>query len=447
MKFLCTLICSLWIVNCFGQDFQVSSVSDPEIGSFTAADFNGDGFVDIIAIEFELNSAASIHLYTNKKENTITFTGKELYNKIPFSGRPTSGDMDGDGDVDVVYNNSSDNTLTLLQNDGTGTFTQTPLGVPGSTMLFVIDLDKDGDLDIVGTRKNPNFLHIYINNGNLTFTATNIYIGTIGPEAFDVADFDNDGDEDILVGVNDRFNIQVFIYQNNGNGNYVVKEFPTTGFGFLTNIYADDVNKDGKPDILVLTHEDVKILLNKGSLTFEEKKLNTGDARLFTGARVVDLTGEGQPDIVVASLEGMQWYKNISLSDLTYEQGVMNGVTGAFYIASADLNNDNAYDVITSNSSLWLYENTIVQLPSGSDDLLFENMLIYPNPVTDEIFFKDLNGEGYTVTIYNTTGQSVLHSTVIDGKTNVATLHPGIYMITLRVANGNPAGRQKVIKL
>jgi hypothetical protein len=435
------------MVNCFGQDFQVSSVSDPEIGSFTAADFNGDGFVDIIAIEFELNSAASIHLYTNKKENTISFTGKELYNKIPFSGRPTSGDMDGDGDVDVVYNNSSDNTLTLLQNDGTGTFTQTPLGVPGSTRLFVTDLDKDGDLDMVGTRKNPNFLHIYINNGNLTFTATNIYSGTIGPEAFDVSDFDKDGDLDILVGINDRFNTQVFIYQNNGNGTYTVNGIPTSGFGSLSNIYAADINNDGNTDILVLTNEDVKILVNKGTLTFEEKKLQTGDARLFTGARVVDLTGEGHPDIVVGSLDGMQWYKNISLTDLTYEQGVMNDVTGAFYIASADLNNDNANDVITSNSSLWLYQNKIVQLPSGSDDLGFENTLIYPNPVTDEISFRDLNGEGYTVTIYNTTGQAVLQSTVIGGKTNVATLHPGIYKITLHDANGNPAGRQKVIKL
>jgi hypothetical protein len=447
MKFLCTLICSLWMVNCFGQDFQVSSVSDPEIGSFTAADFNGDGFVDIIAIEFELNSAASIHLYTNKKENTISFTGKELYNKIPFSGRPTSGDMDGDGDVDVVYNNSSDNTLTLLQNDGSGTFTQTPLGVPGSTRLFVTDLDKDGDLDIVGTRKNPNTLHIYINNGNLTFTATNIYSGTIGPEAFDVADFDNDGDLDILVGVNDRFNTQVFIYQNNGNGTYTVKGFPTSGFGPLSNIYAADINKDGNTEILVLTNDDVKILVNKGALTFEEKKLNTGDASLITGARVVDLTGEGYPDIVLGSLKGMQWYKNVSLNDFIFEQGVMNTVTGAFYIASVDLNNDGSKDVITSNSSLWWYQNKIVQSPSGSDDLWFENTLIYPNPVTEEMWFKDLRGDGYSVTFYNTTGQAVLHSTVIDGKTNVATLHPGIYMITLRDANGNPAGRQKVIKL
>ncbi|MBK8623703.1 MAG: T9SS type A sorting domain-containing protein [Saprospiraceae bacterium] len=447
MKFLCTLICSLWMVNSFAQDFSVFRLPDPEVSGYTFGDFNGDDYTDIIAVDHKANNVAAVYLLTNLKESTIGFSLKSIFFNIPFTGDPIAGDMDGDGYVDVVYNNSTDNTLFLLKNDGTGTFTQTPLGVPGSIYNKAIDLDKDGDLDMVGIRNNPKQLNVYINNGALAFTATNIYSGNIGPEAFDIADFDNDGDMDILVGVNDIFNTKVFIYQNNGNGNYTVKDYPTTGSGALFNIYADDINKDGKTDILVLMSEDVKILENKGTLTFEEKKLATGDARVFVGARVVDLTGEGQPDIILSSSKGMQWYKSLSLTDYTYEPRVMNGVNSAFDINAVDFNNDGAKDAVTSNGSLFWYQNNLVQLPSSSDDFLSENTLIYPNPVTDEISFKDLRAEKYTITIYNTTGQAVLHSTVIDGKTNVATLHPGIYMITLRDANGNPAGQQKVIKL
>ncbi|MFZ1704878.1 MAG: FG-GAP-like repeat-containing protein [Saprospiraceae bacterium] len=446
MKSIFTFLCSVWMTISFAQDFAAYRINDPEIGSFTAADFTGDQFVDIIAIEFELNSEASIHLYTNKKESTIAFTGKKLFTKIPFSGRPASGDLDGDGDVDVVYNNPMDKTLTALINDGTGNFTQMLLNVPGSTRILVYDLDKDGDYDIVGSTKNPNSLHVYINNGGLSFTATNIYNLTEAPEAIDIADFDGDGDEDILVGVSDRFNTQVFMYQNNGGGSYTSQGIAINGFNTLYNIYASDVNKDGKKDIVVLTDSDVKILENQGSMTFVEKLLSTGDDRLFTGAQVVDLTGEGQPDIVLGSFEGMRWYKNLSLSDYSYEKGIMNGVNAAYHIVSVDLNNDEAKDVITANGSLWWYQNKITQLPSGTKNETLQTISIYPNPVSDEINIEELSDKIYFLTVINGVGQEVLKTILDYGKANVKSLSSGQYLVVVQDESGKKVGQQIILK-
>lgn len=446
MNTLCTLLCSFWIFHCFGQDFAAYSIGDPEFGSFTSEDFTGDGYADILAVDFELNSQASLYLYTNKKEAVISFTERELFTKTPFSGRPATGDLDGDGDADVVYNNPADKKLMALVNDGTGNFTQMSLDVPGSTRILVYDLDKDGDLDMVGTGRNPNALHVYINNGGLSFTATNIYTLTEAPEAFDLADLDGDGDEDILVGVDDRFDTQVFVYQNNGSGNYSAKSVPINGFNSLTNIYAGDLNKDGKKDILVLTDSDVKILENTGALTFQEKVLNTGTDRLFTGASISDMTGEGRPDIVLGSFEGMRWYKNLSLSDYSYEKGIMNGVNGAYHIVSMDLNNDGAKDVITANGSLWWYQNKITQLPSGSEDEHVQSLLVYPNPVSDEINVKGFSDKIYFLTILNNVGQEVWKTTLDDGKANVKSLSAGQYVLIVRDETGQRMGQQVIMK-
>ena len=446
MKLSIVFVFILIGIQGFGQDFSVYSVNDPEIGSFATGDFNDDSFTDIMAIDYQFSGTASVYLYSNKKESTISFAEKLLFDKIPFTGRPASGDLDGDGDIDLVYNNALDNMLGILMNDGAGNFTLASLGVPGGTNIMVTDLDKDGDPDLVSSRVNPKNLHVYINNGSLSYTATNIYNTTAAPTAFDVADFDNDSDLDILLGVSDRFNIQVFIYENTGNGNYSITGIPINGFNSLFNIYADDVNKDGKEDILVLTDSDVKILENKGALTFEEKQLSTGDARLFTGAHVVDLTGEGHPDIVLASLNGMEWYKSVSLSEYSYEKGIMNGVTGAYNIEALDLNNDGARDVITSNGSLWWYQNRITQLPSDSKDYINYKLLGFPNPVVNEIHFKDVVGDGYSVTLYNLSGQEVLKGLLSNGKVDISSLLPGVYTAMVLDSKGKKVGLQKFVK-
>lgn len=446
MKKFLTILLGFIAFNCFGQDFNAYRDNDNEIGSFATGDFNGDGYMDIIGISYRSGEKANIYLCTNKKENPISFTFSLLLQNTPFLGGPAATDLDGDGDLDLVYASGSDFALNALINDGTGVFTIRSLGVSGTSTLSVSDIDNDGDKDIVGINYNPKRINVYTNNGGLAFTSKTIYNTTKNLKSIGLADFDNDGDVDVLAGLDEFFNEQVVIFQNNGNSNYVRKDIQKNDFPYLSNIVAADVNKDGRTDILATSLDGVWIWENKGSLTFDKKELDTPSDFYFIGASVADYTGEGNPDIVVGTNKEFQWYKNISLVDYSYEQRIMNGLTGAFDITSVDLNNDGALDVVTSNGSLWWYQNIITQLPSGLKEIEIKDYHVYPNPISTEINIKGLEGDGYTIAICNTLGQEILKTSLTNGRANVSSLTAGHYIMTIIDKDGNIVGKESVVK-
>lgn len=446
MKKCLSVLFSVFALSCFGQDFTAYRNNEAEIGSFATGDFNGDGYTDIIGINYLSGGNANIYLFTNKKENQIKFTLSLLLQNTPFLGGPIAGDVEGDGDQDLIYASGTDFALNALINDGTGVFTMKSLGVSGTTILSVADLDKDGDIDIVGMNSNPKRIIVYTNNGGLAFTSKTIYNTTKNLKGIGLADFDNDGDVDVLAGLDEFFDEQVVIFQNNGNGNYVRKDIQKNDFAYLSNIVAADVNKDGRMDILATSLDGVWIWENKGSMTFNKKELDTPSDFYFIGASVADYTGEGNPDIVVGTNKEFQWYKNLSVVDYTYEKKVMNGLTGAFDITSVDLNNDGAIDVVTANGSLWWYQNMITQLPSGLKEIGIKDYQVYPNPISTEINIKCLVGDGYRIAIYNTLGQEILRTSLSNGGANVSSLTAGHYIMTIIDKDGNIVGKESVVK-
>ena len=133
------------------------------------------------------------------------------------SGSTTWGDYDNDGDLDLLISGSSSTGTSILKvfrNDGSSTFVD--LGSVFSPVNYGYvaygddfrsawaDFDSDGYLDVITNGNNPNGgynLIVYKNNGNSTFTLkyTYSFITFQGGSAFDCADYDNDGDIDIVV--------------------------------------------------------------------------------------------------------------------------------------------------------------------------------------------------------------------------------------------------------
>jgi hypothetical protein len=132
------------------------------------------------------------------------------------------GDVDADGDLDLVVGNTNNQTSKLYLNDGSGGFSATGTAVGSvieNTQSVVLgDVDGDGDLDLVaGNGGQTNKL--YLNDGSGGFGTTGLAVGsdTDSTQSVVLGDVDGDGDLDLVAGNSGQTNK---LYLNNGSGGF-----------------------------------------------------------------------------------------------------------------------------------------------------------------------------------------------------------------------------------
>ncbi len=139
-----------------------------------------------------------------------------------------SGDVDGDGDVDLVGNGG-----VFFENDGAGAFTMTNV-VTGASSFELLDFDADGDLDVAASFWN-NWTRVFRNNGSGTFTALTIVESNQNKGGFlDVADYNGDGLMDLLVTAGDDYTNELGIYSVLPLGGSILDIQPAEGAASLT---------------------------------------------------------------------------------------------------------------------------------------------------------------------------------------------------------------------
>ncbi|MDA9123683.1 VCBS repeat-containing protein, partial [Paracoccaceae bacterium] len=221
----------------------------------TLGDIDGDGDLDILVAE-----GVSTSLYTNSN-GTFTDSNQDFYSEGDYIVGITLGDVNGDGYLDAIVASASSDNKILFNNaviGGPGTFYNRESGDIGSRVRSIAtgDIDGDGDLDIVTATSAAN--KVYFNNitqGNGTvngeFTDSEQSLGSANSQDISLEDMDGDGDLDMVVanlGANK-------VYLNNGSGT-----FEDSGQSYESEqsngIGIGDLDRDGDLDLVVANNFD-----------------------------------------------------------------------------------------------------------------------------------------------------------------------------------------------
>jgi FG-GAP-like repeat/Secretion system C-terminal sorting domain len=418
------------------QGFASGPYQSLDLAGLIVADFNGDGKLDVFGINY-FNSPPKMLLRLNTGDSTVAFTSKNPNLSFDVYGRAAAGDLDGDKDLDLVVSKGAARNLFMLKNDGTGGFSLDSLGISGSTYMQIKDVDNDKDLDIIGMRIDLS-LRVYINDGSLKFSTITILNNESDLEVFDTGDMDNDGDLDIVAGFRNFSGLQIALYENSGTNSFSSRPIVFDNFSGLSGLLIDDLNGDGKKDIVAIRSFGGSAFINTGNLNFAAKPIpmtNNLPISLATG----DYNGDGRKDLIIGyNSEGIVWFKNMSNTTLQYSTQKISTIQPAYEIVNGDLDNDKDTDIVVSNDEFWWLINGITQESVSTITFPEEVISIFPNPFEDVIRIQGASDNLYTVKIYNAGGKQVYHADIASGTLDVSQLNAGLYFLTLT----NTATRQ-----
>jgi hypothetical protein len=222
-----------------------------------------------------------------------------------------SVDIDKDGDEDLVIASEFRQNLILL-NDGKGIFTNGTAGrLPkknhDSEDIAVADFDSDGDLDIIFVSEDDFVHEYYLNDGKGNFTDVSERINFRSKaNSIIEGDFDKDGDIDVIIG-NDGQNTYLV---NDGKGMF--KDETSSRLPVDNNTTQDiekaDMDGDGDVDLVLGNEDGNKLYLNdgKGTFTATSNRLPIMGSEETRKVDLADVDNDGDIDIFFSNVNFRQ---------------------------------------------------------------------------------------------------------------------------------------------
>lgn len=325
-------------------------------GVIEAADLNSDGIVDLVVA-----GADGLHILTLNAEGEKTSTysaAVRTYTDVVLL------DADADGDKDIIAaTNGGD--LYMYENNGSS-WSETALGLSGYASDFITagDLDSDGDLDLVAYAVDVKEVDIFRNNSNGSFTyittksVPNIY-NHFAEQALDIADLNNDGLMDIALASK-----QWYVLENVGGLDFTVDEIAIADVATegIRSIQIEDINNDGYLDLIAAENMNTAMYyaISNGDMTFSSVRYFHTNRLNTRSLHFADINADGYTEF----FSGHNVRNNLNKGRLLYRErntvggellngfqyNFVDGLTGDITdIETIDLNNDGDLDLVVNS--------------------------------------------------------------------------------------------------
>jgi len=354
-----------------------------------AAELNGDSNLDL-AVQNRDSHDLSILLGTGSGTFNLAQTIVQL-SGTGLEGQLLCDDFNGDMIPDLLSTNSSE--VIWIKGLGDGTF-DPPIHAGGGGKISIGDFNTDGNKDFASSSEYSNSISFYIGTGSGSFAEIPMIVGSPDPQRFIIADINHDAFPDIASSSGSTFAF------------YVLMGVPVTPYfnlpattdhsngGFTRgSLITADVSGDGNLDMITSNNGNIAVLYGTGQGCFSSPRTFPASSNVLD-IYAADLNADGKTDIVSAN--GTDFNISVFLNNGSgfaprVQYGTGPGTdAGSQSLAVADVDGDGKLDVLTVNNN----SSGTISVLRGNGDGTFNPYTQYavdPGPVA--IGVGDLNGD------------------------------------------------------
>jgi hypothetical protein len=346
--------------------------------AFTTADVNGDGKPDLVVANSGDNNVSVLLNNTAPGAPTPSFAARWSFLAGTNPYWVTAADVNGDGKPDLVVANYGESAISVLLNTTTPGASTPSFAVQqtfqtgrGPVSVAATDVNGDGKLDLVVADFSDNDVSVLLNTtspgaATPTFATQQIFAAGTEPRSVVAADVNGDGRPDLIVANNGDSTVSVLLNTTTPGATTLSfatqQTFATGSAGSAPfSIVAADVNGDGKSDLIAANEgaTTVSVLLNTttpGATTASfaaQHAFAVGVAPKSVVATDVD--GDGKPDLIAANAGAItvSVLLNTTAPGATTPgfaaQQTYSAGGDALAVVATDVNGDGRPDLIATN--------------------------------------------------------------------------------------------------
>jgi hypothetical protein len=371
-------------------------VADPQ--SAWAGDVDMDGDMDVVVA---YSNASIIAYYENIDGGGNQWASRTVAGGMMFANSVTMGDLDGDGDLDFAATAANADVIVWFEN------IFVPFSWPAHLIsgafrapahVSVVDLDQDGDLDVLSASSNDDQVAFHENTDGTGQAWITRALTSTANEARSVGAGDLDGDGDLDVYAAALGDNAVKWFRNESIHRSAFFPFEDTlplAQSAPGSLAAADMDRDGELDLVSASFQDDRVIYHR-NIPWQQPPWSEETVASLPGPTAVavgDLNGDARTDVLAASSDdgSIVWYGNFP-GVWTPAQIIASDAVEASAVIAADIDGDGDLDAVTgsSGSSPLAWQENL----SGDGSAWAEHALPTVRPQAQGLVAADLDGDG-----------------------------------------------------